>query len=106
MTEEGSYHRVYPAPTETSPPINIEEGWEDNYAPAEDVPLIRRLTVSSSARTSNADCSANRPDVSLKQGDFFVTEPNKTETSLEIQVNRGSYIPWEPVKWVLSTPAE
>lgn len=103
MTEEGSYHRVYPAPTETSPPINIEEGWEDNYAPAEDVPLIQLLTVSSNARTSNADYSANRPDVSLKQGDLFVPDLKKTNTSLEVLVSQGSYIPWTPVQCVLPT---
>lgn len=105
MTHEGSYHRVYPAPTETSPPINVEEGWEDDSAPGDHLPLMQRLTVANNERYDE-DHSASRLEVGSKQGDFFVLDLKKTNTSLEVQVSQGSYIPWEPVKWVLSTPAE
>ncbi|KAK1927166.1 hypothetical protein DB88DRAFT_537146 [Papiliotrema laurentii] len=107
VKEAGAQHRIYPAPTEISPPENIDVGW-----PAVNEPPSR-------SRSPQAGKSPEGELVSGLGGLVIEMDPEsetESQPTLQSQVTisspgeqpkrSGSYVPWEPVRYANPLPEE
>ena len=93
---DGSRHRMYPAPAEVSPPVNMDDGWGEPLDQRFSTMTVRDGTIDQSpaSAVSYKHAEPNHYQQTRRQDDWPKTVDPAPASQSSTPSQGGSYVPW------------